>query len=105
MSLDQLALSPDEQARFHDVSLRLPNEVRAVRAAILAIITDAVGPFEGRIMAESEIDALLTSLIEPIVAYLTETHRDADILSLITRDAVLRAREHFVRQLIIAKHN
>jgi hypothetical protein len=100
-----LSLSPDERARVRDVVTALPEEVRAVRAAVISVLAAAVGPFEGRLTRESEVDALLASLIEPITTFVADDKWDMEMLSLIARYAALEARDRFAWRLVVAKRN
>jgi hypothetical protein len=104
-----LMLSAADYARLREIADAHPAEAAAVESAVIELLARVVTPFEGRMFEETQLNELLASLVEVIVSCLApETSKaleQREVLILLTRHAIMRARGPIVRRLIWAKRN
>lgn len=113
MTDTRLTLTADEQTTLEMITDRVPGLVAALDEHISRRTERIVTTFRGTITMEREADALLSKLMERVVAEAAPWRRVptrgdelvSAMVNLITRHLIGQAREGIVRRLMAGKQN
>jgi hypothetical protein len=107
-------LTPDERATLGKIVTRFPGLASAVHAQVRRLIDSVLPAGDGAIATESQLDALLQSVVERVVAGSGQLRGDPPTESdelggvmvlLLARNSVAQARPGLVSRVIGAKQN
>jgi len=109
-----VALTDDERAAIGRIVSRYPGLASAVHAHVTRLIQAAIPSADGAIATDAELDDLLGSVIERVVAGSARLRSDEPneldeqvdaMVLLLARNSVARARPHLVERVARAKRD